>query len=155
MTFGVAGSGKSTLASHYKDRFLEINLDECRELVNGNPDDQSNPAGVAAYRDNLIELAAMQGADIMISDTNLNAHFRNLLLDKLQQLGFDVILIVITTPFEKSLEFNSRRDRQVPEDIMHKMKEAMDEQLENNGLHHPAVKKVIYYNPLKEKPPIL
>jgi len=155
MTMGVAGSGKSTLASKLKEHYLEINLDECRDLVNGDSDNQSNHKEVAAYRDNLIELAAMQGTDIMISDTNLNPHFRKLLLDKLQQLEFEVTLIVIATPLEKSLEFNLKRERQVPEEVIRDMHKSLEEQILKKKYRHPAIKHIIAYNPLQDDVPDL
>lgn len=155
MTLGVAGCGKSTLADKLKDNYLEINLDECRDLINGDAGDNSNPAQVAAYRDNLIELAAMNGNDIIISDTNLNKHFRDLLLDKLKHLGFDVTLLHLDTPFHKCLEFNAQRSRQVPEDVMHAMHDTLTEQLGDGSLKHPAIKRYIRHNPLAEATPSL
>lgn len=155
MTIGVAGCGKSTFADKLKDRFLEINLDECRDLVNGDASDNSNPAEVAGYRDNLIELAAMNGSDIIISDTNINKHFRELLLDKLKELGFDVTLVHINTPLDKCLEFNSQRSRQVPEDVMHTMHTTLQNQIADGHLKHPAIKRFIRHNPLSEPMPDL
>jgi len=155
MTLGVAGCGKSTIADKLKDKFLEINLDECRVLLNGDAGDNSNPKEVAAYRDNLIELAAMNGNDIIISDTNINKHFRDLLLDKLKDLGFQVVLLHVDTPFEKCLEFNSKRSRQVPEDVMHTMHETLQGQLNDGSLKHPAIKQFVRHDPLSEPTPEL
>ena len=153
LTLGVAGSGKSTLASKLKDRFLEINLDECRDLLLGDANKQSNHKEVAEYRDNLIELAAMQQNDIIISDTNLNPHFRKLLIDKLDQLGFEITLVVITTPLEKSLEFNSARERQVPEEVIRDMHSKLQEQILKRKYRHHAIKHVIAFNPLEDDVP--
>lgn len=155
MTLGVAGCGKSTFAEKLKDRFLEINLDECRELVNGNESDNSNPKEVADYRDRLIELAAMQGTDIILSDTNINPHFRNMLLNKLKNLGYQVTLVHLDTPVEKCLEFNENRDRQVPDEAIIEMQEKMQEQIENSKMKHPAITRFIRHNPLNDEMPNL
>ena len=123
LTVGLPGCGKSTFAQKYKGKLIEINLDQCRELVNGSEEDQSNIMEVLAYRDSLIEQAALHGADIIISDTNLHPEFRKQLIDQLKKLGFEVTIVHFKTSLETCKSRNQGRSRQVPDEIMDQMEE--------------------------------
>lgn len=129
LTVGLPGCGKSTFAKKYKGKLIDINLDQCRDMVNGSEEDQSNIMEVLAYRNSLIEQAALHGADIIISDTNLNPEFRKQLIDQLKKLGFEVTIVHFKTSLEICKSRNLGRDRQVPDEIM--------EQMEDLRVQHP------------------
>lgn len=132
LTVGLPGCGKSTFAKKYKGKLIEINLDQCREFVNGSEEDQGNIMEVLKYRDSLIEQAAIHGADIIISDTNLHPEFRKQLIDRLKELGFVVTIVHFKTSLETCKQRNVGRSRQVPDEIM--------DQMEDMRNQHPVSK---------------
>jgi len=119
MTVGVPRSGKSTWASGFEG--VEVNLDQCREIVNGSEEDHSNVEDVISTRDSLVEEAAMVGSDIVISDTNIAPGFRTELVQRLRQLGYSVDAVVFDVPLEVCLERNAASARVVPEDVVVRM----------------------------------
>lgn len=124
VTVGLPRSGKSTWAAQLPREVVEVNLDDCREAVNGDAGDQSNIAEVIDLRDALLETAAMDGADVCISDTNIDPHFRRQLVEQLRGLGYDVQAVVLNTPLDVCLARNARAERQVPVEVilaMHQM----------------------------------
>ena len=131
VTVGLPGCGKSTYAEGLDGKYVEINLDKCREIVNGDAADQSNIQQVIAYRDSMIEQAAKLHADIIVSDTNLHPEFRKGLISDLKKLGYKVTLTHFTTSLETCMKRNKNRDRQVPDHAMIRM----HDQLQKNPVN--------------------
>lgn len=121
VTIGLPRSGKSTWASKLPREVVEINLDDCREAVNGDAGDQTNIIEVLDLRDALIETAAMDGADVCISDTNINPVFRRQLVEQLRGLGYDVQAVVLNTPLDVCVARNARAERKVPLEVIFEM----------------------------------
>jgi len=122
VTVGAPASGKSTwvkrtLPEHIRD----VNLDTCREVVLGDARDQSRIGDVLTHRDALIQGAARDGLDLVVSDTNLVPAFRQALEAMLTGLGYSVRYVLFDTPLEVCLSRNAARERQVPEDVIRRM----------------------------------
>jgi predicted kinase len=138
LTIGIPGCGKSTYANTLAA--TEINLDNCREAVNGDQGDQRNIAEVIAYRDELILKAAEQQQDIVISDTNIQPQFRTELVSDLRYLGYEVIYVVFNTSVETALQQNLMREKVVPEHVIYRM----HDQLVNNPVQETEADQVIF-----------
>lgn len=108
---GCSASGKSTYVDSLDEstEWIEINRDEIRkQLLNttksgtGYSDDQnmwkfwnfSWEKDVTKIVDNYIQYWAKAGTDIICSDTNINQDRRNALIKKLEDLGYEVDVIV-------------------------------------------------------------
>lgn len=135
LTVGVPGSGKSYTADWYVTYkgLVQVELDKAREVINGNAADQSNIEEAIALRDKWIQEASDAGKSIVISDTNLNKHFRDVLIAKLKGMGYKVMLDVSRTPHEVSRKRNAERTRRVDDDVMDRMIAAFDEQFGPNA----------------------
>ena len=62
----------------------------------------------------------------MVSDTNLNKHFRDLLIAKFVAAGYFVMINVFTTDYKTCLARNEARSKPVPRDAMERMNAAYD-----------------------------
>lgn len=109
---GCSASGKSTYVDSLDEstEWVEINRDEIRkQLLNttksgtGYTEDQnmwkfwnfSWEKDVTKIIDNYIQYWAKAGTDIICSDTNINQGRRNALIKKLEDLGYEVDVIVL------------------------------------------------------------
>ena len=124
---GMPASGKSSLAHRMVRNWpnhVEVNLDYCRSIINGNQDDQGNIQLVLELRELLLKAAIANNKHVIISDTNLAPGFRETLIHQLRYLGFKTIIkIVMTTLPEVCMERNNSRPNPVPEDIMLRFEE--------------------------------
>lgn len=133
ITIGVSGSGKSYWAENLverNDKFRELNRDNIRSylfpyLHNGNcvnyykmPELKEREKVVTEHMNILIERAFNEGKNIIISDTNLNEHFRNEMVKMLQDIGFRVEYKIFTTDLPVCLERDSNRLRNVGNDVI-------------------------------------
>lgn len=116
ITVGLPASGKSTTAAYLTRycRFVEVNLDDCREHVSGDASNQEcTPIAVAEHKFRLGKAIAL-GQDIVVSDTNLNAFFRAELIAFLEDAGYEVDIRVMEAPLLVCLVRNAQRERYVP-----------------------------------------
>lgn len=120
LTIGMPASGKSTWAKT-QTNYLEINLDECRAKISGDEGDQSVNKQAIELRNQLINQAATQSKDIIISDTNLNPVFRQQLVEELRQLGFIVEFVLFPVGLDVAKSRNSNRSRIVPDHVLENM----------------------------------
>lgn len=130
---GVPGSGKSTYAQGNTFKgYSRIERDEIRQELLGNAQDFSREEEVTIQADKKIERAARTGKNIVISDTNLNKDFRNLLIAKLQTLGFQVEIQVMNTSLAVCKDRNKNRDRNVPNEVIEKMHASLWDEFANH-----------------------
>lgn len=127
LTIGIPGSGKSFWAAS-QDTLVEINLDKCRAMVPGSKGehDQAVTSEAVALHGAAIQSASNWNADIVISDTNLNPYFRDLLEERLMQLGYTVEYKEFDTPYGVCVARNQARANPVPLDAMERMQASMD-----------------------------
>lgn len=116
ITIGISASGKSTWAGEkvledakVGTKTIEINRDEIRFSVilpGGNWSTykftSKNEARVTEITTELLDKAIKDGVDIIISDTNLNSKYRNPLVKKLTDAGYEVELKEFPITFEKA-----------------------------------------------------
>lgn len=127
ITVGCSASGKSSFArsiTRDNDDWTEINRDNVR--FNGKPKDwasyaftDKNEGRVTGICNGMISRAAAEGKNIIISDTNLNAFRRGLLMDKLIELGFEVVIRLFDVPFGDLVERHTKMPSAVPMDRLH------------------------------------
>lgn len=130
VTVGIPGSGKSHFASQQPDTWVEVNLDACRLAVSGDAGNQACTADAVALHTRFVDAAIALGRDLIVSDTNLSPVFRDQLVAKLRDAGYDVDVRVIDTPFVLCQARNLARaqGRQVPFHAMSRMWQSMLDQ---------------------------
>lgn len=130
LTIGIPCSGKSTWAEkfcHVND-YREINRDNLRMSLfnlasyNDYKMNRFNESVVTDKVNDLIQESAQNKQNIVISDTNLNEKYRNDLVKKLEDLGYDVELKVFEVEFFDALKRNDKRvNKFVPRTVMYNM----------------------------------
>lgn len=143
ITVGASASGKSTFAKELveatKDNFLlkfaEINLDHCRFLVSGDEGNQSCTPEAVKLHQKQIETMAEDDRNIVVSDTNLNQKFRIELVRKLKTLDYSIEYATFDVPLDELLRRNQSRQRVVPEHVIRRHHEQMQDFLDD---HHHA-----------------
>lgn len=128
---GIPACGKSTLARTLETvaGFREVNRDAHRFILTGSTRDHTQEAAVTAYGRNLIQGAARDGSDLIVSDTNLHAGFRRELIQFLRDQGYDEVnALVWRTPLAECIRRNAERPDPVPEQAMHRMAAELEAQ---------------------------
>lgn len=121
---GTSASGKSTFAESLVKSdatWREINRDSVRFdiILNHERDwskykfNKTNEQRVTEICNSLIEHNAHVGYNIIVSDTNLNARYRDALVNKLEGFGYEVEIKV----FDVDLEEAYRRDKLRPNSV--------------------------------------
>jgi len=130
MTVGLPGCGKSYFAQNslQGQGFTEVNLDQIREELYGDASEQGDPLEVVGVRNSIVESLAIDGADIILSDTNINPEFRRQLLDRLKELGYETHIIYFPPDYELCQQRNQARERVVPDYAMEAMLKTLTEQ---------------------------
>jgi protein phosphatase len=134
---GIAGSGKSTWAARQFSASEILSSDAFREMVSGDPADQS--ASADAFR--LLHLAVRarlrRGLRTVVDATNLTSRARRQLLTAARQAGRPSVAAVFDVPLERCLAQNARRTgRRVPEAVVrdqHRRLEAARQTLGEEG----------------------
>lgn len=142
LTIGIPCSGKSTWAEKFcgENDYEEVNRDRLRmkifklERYDDYKMTKHNESLVTAKVNELISKCAEQKSNIVISDTNLNKKFRNLLIDKLESLGYEVQFKVLDIEYFDAIKRNDKRkDKQIPRSVMYDMYRRYMEFLEEEG----------------------
>lgn len=117
ITIGPSASGKSSWAENFKklekDYWCIINRDDIRfdRFCNGERNWQKykwkHEKEVTKIQNELIKFEAENSNNIIISDTNLNPRYRNILVKNLKQLGYEIII----KEFNEDLETLFKRDK--------------------------------------------
>lgn len=130
LTIGIPCSGKSTWAEKFckENDYREINRDNLRmelfnlESYNDYKMNRFNESVVTDKVNDLIQESTRNKQNIVISDTNLNEKYRNALVKKLEDLGYDVELKVFDVEFFDALKRNDKRvDKFIPRNVMYNM----------------------------------
>lgn len=130
LTIGIPCSGKSTWAEKFcnENDYREINRDNLRmelfnlESYNDYKMNRFKESLVTDKVNDLIQESAQNKKKIVISDTNLNTTYRVNLINKLEDLGYDVELKVFEVEFFDALKRNDKRvDKFIPRSVMYNM----------------------------------
>lgn len=134
----IPGSGKSTWAKKYKEGHNNtyiVSSDDIREELFGSPECFANEKLVwKTFEDRLNEhVEDMSDLTVIADATHLTNKLRKMYVELTPK--FDKhLLVIFNIPFETSLKQNQMRDRVVPLNVMHKLRneyEEPDEEVKN------------------------
>lgn len=127
VTVGISASGKSTYANELvKQGWMKIERDEIRrEMFNFKQWSEykftkTKEQLVTEVVDDTIAGAAFLGANIIISDTNLNPKFRTALIEKLVGYGYEVGVKAFPISLEEAWKRDESREYSVGRDVIYK-----------------------------------
>lgn len=139
LTVGVSASGKTTWAEQFvkeNDGWVNINRDDIRFAILGERDwskwNWKNEKRVTGVQEQLIFDAVMEEKDIIISDTNLNKKFREQMIQKLEEKGYNVTLKMFPVSFEEAVKRDTQRANGVGYSVIAKQYEQWEEQFGEN-----------------------
>lgn len=139
LTVGVSASGKTTWAEQFvkeNEGWVNINRDDIRFAILGERDwakwNWKNEKRVTGVQEQLIFDAVMEEKDIIISDTNLNKKFREQMIQKLEEKGYDVTLKMFPVSFEEAVKRDTHRSNGVGYSVIAKQYEQWEEQFGEN-----------------------
>lgn len=135
LTVGISCSGKSTYAAKLVEHgFREINRDWIRfNIVKPGEDwrtykfNSKNEDEVTKIQGQMIMESWESGEDIVISDTNLAEGRRDALIQKLEDLGYDVDVEVLTVPLVEAYKRDTYRLNGVGRDVIYRQHLQMNE----------------------------
>ena len=132
MLIGVPGSGKSTWARAQGHAVLSS--DEMRRVLSGDETNQSIHGKVFAAIRYLLRSRLEIGAGPTIIDaTNLRRRDRKVWLQIAQKFKVSVEAVYFSIPLELALDRNRKRERIVPEDVIHSMIEHLQPPTREEG----------------------
>lgn len=123
MLCGLPASGKSTYAKELaKQESANIHSsDNMRRILFGdeNVNDKNDELFNVLHKQ--IKLDLLDNKNVVYDATNINYKRRKVFLEELKNINCEKICVLIATPYEKCLEQNKLRERQVPEDVIKRM----------------------------------
>lgn len=141
LTVGISASGKSTWASQ-QNGFKVLERDSLRRdfLVHKNEYiadsnlwslwkfTKENEKSISLEYNKWIEYFAQSEKDIICADTNLNSGFRDTLIQKLKDLGYEVEIKYFPIDFMEAVKRDEKRRDTVGRDIIYKQWKQYEEQ---------------------------
>jgi predicted kinase len=131
---GIPGSGKSTIAKDLESKgFKRFNSDLIRKELYGDEQEQGDFNDVFGTLYHRLEMCCLlEDCDIVIDNTNIRSRDRNQLIEIIEPFEKHIIEVwLIDTPLEVCLERNSKRERVVPEDIIIKFYNRLEDNRTN------------------------
>ena len=123
MLVGIPASGKSTYAEKLSKETGAIicSSDKVREEICGdiNSQDKNNEVFITLHR--RIKEHLRNGESVIYDACNISSKRRIAFLRELKNISCKKHCVIIATPYEKCLEANKNRERQVPEDVIKRM----------------------------------
>lgn len=117
---GVSGSGKSTWIEKTVPDYQVISLDELREEINGDRQDQSNFGTVIREAKKRLKAALAAGKSVVWDATSLRLDFRTPLVDIAIAYKAKVSIGCFWVPLAKLKQQNKARQYAVPDDVLEK-----------------------------------
>lgn len=130
LTIGIPCSGKSTWARQYcrdNGNTLNVNRDDLRFALSGHEGWSTYKFKrpfedmVTIAQQNLIRMAAEQGKNVIISDTNLNEKNRNALVAFLESLGYRVYFKEFPIDLKTAYKRDASRPNGVGKEVIYTM----------------------------------
>lgn len=117
---GASGSGKSTWIKQTVPDYQVISLDELREEINGDRQDQSNFGTVIREAKKRLKAALAAGQNVVWDATSLRLDFRTPLVDIAIAYKAKVSIVCFWIPLAKLKQQNQARRYTVPDDVLEK-----------------------------------
>ncbi len=115
---GLPGTGKDTwIAANYPDLPV-ISLDDIRRDMNISPTDKEKQGLVVAHARELAKELLRKNQSFVWNATNISAQLRGNQLALFEKYHAYTHIVFIETELAKELERNSKRDKEVPENII-------------------------------------
>lgn len=135
MMMGLPGAGKDHWMNKLYPNHVHISSDDIRAEVFGDVNDQSHNGEVFNIMWQRLVAALKEGKSVVYNATNLSAKRRINFINSIKRLNLDIRCkaILVAPPFEKVLEQNSKRDRVVPESVIHRMLKQFEMPHESEG----------------------
>jgi len=125
MMCGLVGSGKSfqakKLALEYNAIIIES--DAVRKELYGDAATQGDNNILFQSIHSEIARLLLEGSNVILDATNISYKHRTALLDKLKKLNVEKVCYLMATQYKICLEQNKNRDREVPEQVIKRMRE--------------------------------
>jgi len=135
MMMGLPGAGKDHWMNKLYPNHVHISSDDIRIEVFGDVNDQSHNGEVFNIMWKRLVAALKEEKSVVYNATNLSAKRRINFIDSIKRLNLDVRckVILVAPPLERVLEQNSKRDRVVPESVIHRMLKQFEMPHESEG----------------------
>lgn len=119
---GLPASGKTTYARELvEEGYKRVNRDEIREMLDNGKYKRSYEEMVRESRDAIIDLALINGFNVVVDDTN----FENSAFEQLSLLAdindAEISVKVFKTPLEECIKRDKNRENSVGEDVITRM----------------------------------
>ncbi len=121
LLIGIPGSGKSTFArelNHQIPDSVIISTDEIRLRLFGNEATQGDWTRIQQVAIEQVKLAVAYNQPVIYDATNVQLAWRNSFLNHVQHMNAEWIAWWIKTPVEICKQWNQKRSRQVPNDVI-------------------------------------
>ena len=130
---GPAGSGKSTFASRHFAETAVVSSDRCRALI-ADDEGETRVSGEAFTLFHHIIDARLRYRRLTVADsTALSPPARQDLLKLARRRSVPAYLIVFDVSEEVCRQWNARRGRVVPPDVIHRQRQALEQALAHVG----------------------
>ncbi|ASP39058.1 hypothetical protein CHH28_10370 [Bacterioplanes sanyensis] len=117
---GISGSGKSSWISKHRADCQAISLDELRQEINGDRQDQSNFGSIIREAKKRLKAALANGQHVIWDATSLRLDFRTPLVDIALAYKAKVSLICFWVPLQQLQQQNASRQYSVPNEVLQK-----------------------------------
>ena len=125
---GLPGSGKSFIAGNFKiaredaiSKPIIHSSDELRAELYGNAEDNLHNKELFEELHKRIKADLSSGHDVIYDATNINKKRRTAFLNELKNISCTKVCVIVMTPYETCLKWNSQRERKVPENVIKRM----------------------------------
>lgn len=148
---GPQGCGKSSFARRWFRETQVVSSDECRRLVSDDAANQEVSREAFAVFYTLLRARLTHGRTTVADATNLTGWARQRLRQIAVARGRPMVAIAFDAPLETCLARQSRRERQVPLDVVQRSHESFREALA--CLPHEGYERIYVVHPAPEPPP--
>jgi len=123
MMVGLPGSGKSLRAKNLavKENAIIHSSDTLRQELFGDENTQDNNEELFKELHRRIEQDLKGEQNVIYDATNISYKRRKAFLEELKKINCEKICYLVATPYEKCLDQNKSRKRQIPEYVIKKM----------------------------------
>lgn len=131
---GISGSGKSTWVKENGQNYVVLCPDDFRKVLTGQ--DFYGPAEEvvwACVKTAARVLAGHQNCDILIDATAVSVGQRSQWVRMSQELDIPIHCVVLDVPLEICKERNAARERKVPESVIERQAELLEQPTEAEG----------------------